>query len=85
MPEQRDNSGVAFKNEDRKSERHPVYSGPGQVDGKPCRIALWVNESKKTGKKFIGWQLQFEDDQDQRSPAERTAEQPDDWADDAPF
>ena len=47
------NTGVLFKKENRSSERAPNYEGNINVDGKDYRLAAWIKESSKTGKKFM--------------------------------
>ena len=47
----KDNSGVLFKAE-KKSDKHPDYTGNCLVSGKKMYIAAWVNESKD-GKKYM--------------------------------
>jgi hypothetical protein len=44
------NSGAIFKN-DKKSDKHPDYSGKINVEGKEYEIALWVKDGKN-GKFF---------------------------------
>jgi hypothetical protein len=47
-----DNRGKLFKNENRKSDKHPEYSGPCIVNGAKMKMSAWVNESS-TGKKYM--------------------------------
>lgn len=42
-----------FKKEDRTSEKSPEYEGRINIDGKDYRIAAWIKESSKNGKKFL--------------------------------
>lgn len=42
-----------FKKEDRTNEKSPEYEGRINIDGKDYRIAAWVKESSKNGKKFF--------------------------------
>jgi hypothetical protein len=53
--EQRNNSGVLFKNQNKKTDKHPDYTGNGIVEGKEKQIAMWVKEGKKG--KFFTWAL----------------------------
>ena len=47
----KDNSGALFKAE-KKSDKHPDYTGNCLVSGKKMYIAAWVNESHG-GKKYM--------------------------------
>jgi hypothetical protein len=47
-----DNRGKLYKNEDRKSDKSPEYSGPSIINGIEMNVAGWVNETKN-GKKFM--------------------------------
>lgn len=42
-----------FKKEDRSNPKSPEYEGRINIDGKDYRIAAWVKESSKNGKKFF--------------------------------
>ena len=50
--EQKDNEGALFKEENKKSDRHPDMTGKGLVGGTEYRIAGWSNTSK-AGKKYL--------------------------------
>jgi len=50
--EQKDNEGALFKEEDKKSDRHPDMTGKGLIAGTEYRIAAWSNTSK-AGKKYL--------------------------------
>jgi len=49
---QRDNSGVLFKNEKKDNERAPEYKGNITVDGKDYWLSAWIKEGKSG--KFMG-------------------------------
>jgi hypothetical protein len=49
---QRDNSGVLFKSDNRDNERAPHYKGNITVDGKDYWLSAWVKEGKSG--KFMG-------------------------------
>ena len=48
----KDNSGALFKEEEKKSEKHPDYKGNCLVNGERTYIAAWINESQG-GKKYM--------------------------------
>jgi hypothetical protein len=50
--------GVLFKNENKRGERDPDYSGSAQVKGQAYFLDAWIKESKKPGgKKFMSLRL----------------------------
>jgi len=46
------NRGALFRNEQRKTEKHPDYTGTIDIEGVEYRLAGWVRESKQ-GRKFL--------------------------------
>lgn len=44
--EMKDNSGSLFREQDKKSEKSPDYTGKVKIDGKELRIAGWIKQSK---------------------------------------
>lgn len=49
----KDNSGVLFKNANKTNDKQPDYTGTVTVNGKELRIAAWENESKDKKTKFL--------------------------------
>jgi hypothetical protein len=47
------NRGEFYREEDKKNPKGPDYTGSLDVNGVPHRLAGWIKESKKTGKKFL--------------------------------
>lgn len=47
MASNKNNSGVLFKSDRKKTERHPDYTGSAVVDGEDYRISAWVKDGKK--------------------------------------
>jgi hypothetical protein len=44
------NSGMMARNENRKSDRHPEFSGSINVEGVDYWLSAWVNEGRPGGK-----------------------------------
>lgn len=60
MPEyDNTNRGVLFKNDDKKTDKHPDYTGTINVDGTDFRLSAWIKTGKKGGK-FMSLSVQNE-------------------------
>lgn len=55
--EERDNSGTAFPNDYKTTEKHPDYRGNIIVNGQKLEVAIW----KKKGKKGEFFSLSFQE------------------------
>lgn len=44
------NSGIMARNENRKTDKHPEFSGSINVEGTDYWLSAWVNEGKPGGK-----------------------------------
>lgn len=64
--QQKDNSGVLFKNDKRESDNHPNYKGSAMVDGSEYWLSAWVNKSKN-GQMYMSVSLTPRDNQQQQS------------------
>lgn len=83
------NSGILARNENRKTDKHPEFTGSINVDGVDYWISAWVNEGKAggkmEGKKYFSLKVNAKE---QRAPAQgRPAPFKDDPSidDDVPF
>jgi hypothetical protein len=81
MNEQRDMTGILFKNDKGDNPRRPDYTGNITVNGEMFRLAGWVKQGKKGS--FLG--LAVSEPRNQQ--AEQKAPEPtlDDFDDDIPF
>ena len=50
--QQKDNSGVLFKNLDKTTETDPDYKGHAMIDGTDFHFNAWINTSK-AGQKYM--------------------------------
>lgn len=74
------NSGALFRNDRRKNDRAPEYTGKCDIGGKEFWISAWVKESKNTGKKFFS--LSFDPvDSDYSAPSQASHQE----SEDVPF
>lgn len=51
--EQKQNTGVLFVVDDKKSDRHPDYNGQIDVDGVAYWVSGWKKKSLKDGKPYL--------------------------------
>jgi len=76
--QQRDGSGILFKNDKKTQDKHPDYRGEATVGGKQWRLAGWIKDGR-TGK-FLS--LAFSEPQAQQAPQTGQAAKPEPPADD---
>ncbi len=73
--EQRELSGVLFKEHDKKNERGPDYTGSATIAGTAYRIAAWIKTGAKGGK-FMSLAFSIPQSRDEPAPT-TTAEDED--------
>jgi uncharacterized protein (DUF736 family) len=77
MPyEMKDNSGSLFKEQEKKSEKSPDYSGDCMIDGTVYRMAAWIQESS-SGRKYMSMKFSPKDQpaKPAAKPQRRTADE----------
>lgn len=62
---ERYNSGGCWFNQERKSEKHPQYSGTINVEGVEYFIDTWVKDSNRNeGEKFLSFSVKRKEKQE---------------------
>lgn len=70
--EVRDNSGTLFRNDKKRNEKSPEYTGAARIDGVDYWINGWVKESKN-GTKFFSFAFKAKDAPKQQSKPASTS------------
>ncbi len=64
------NRAVLFKNENKKTETHPDYTGNLNFEGVDCFLDAWIKTSE-SGRKFMSLSVKRKDKQTQEAPPAR--------------
>ena len=84
----RTNTGTLGRNTERKSDKHPEYTGSLNVGGVEYWLSGWVRvageSSKRAGEKFISMKLEPKEQQP-AAPARQAPAPQADLTDDVPF
>lgn len=62
-------SGAIFKNEKRRSENSPDYTGQCEIDGTEYWMSAWIKTPRSGGKKFMSLAFTQKDVPSNTSPA----------------
>ena len=77
------NRGAIWKNEDRKSDKHPQYKGSITVDGVDYWLSAWIGNKDNPKAPALSLSVQAKDEQ--AKPVKAAATPADDFDDDMPF
>jgi hypothetical protein len=69
------NRGVLFRETDKEKETDRDYSGSINVDGREFWLSGWINQSKRSGRKFLSLTIKPKDapQPEKPKPKESTA------------
>lgn len=81
--ETRDNSGRLFKNEEKKTDKHPDYSGEALVDGQTYFMDAWL-KTADSGRRWMSFSFKPKQQATQK-PASQPSKSLAQMDDDVPF
>jgi hypothetical protein len=73
--EQKDGQGSLFKNDEKKTDKHPDYRGDCTIGGQKYWLSAWIKEGKNG--KFMSLSIQPKEDKQGRRQAGKQEETPD--------
>lgn len=73
MGEQREGSGILFREHDKRSDRHPDFIGEATYQGQRIRIRGWEKQGKRVP--FLSLALEPYKEQRPRGDTERDADE----------
>lgn len=56
-------SGVLYKNQEKKTDKHPDYTGKAEVDGVEYWLSAWIKDGKEGKPKFMSLAFKRKDEQ----------------------
>lgn len=62
--DQKDMSGVLFRNDRKEKDTHPDYTGNARIDGRDYWLSAWIKDGRNG--KFMSLALKPKDDQPRR-------------------
>ncbi len=69
------NTAAAWRNNDKKTERHPGYSGTANVEGVLYFVDVWVKQ-RDNGEKFLSMSFKKRDKQEGAARADASDDVP---------
>ena len=73
--ETKEGAGSLFANDNKKTDKHPDYTGKCKIKGKLMVMSAWINKAKSSGKKYMS--LKFDDYKPKEQTMEYTTTAPD--------
>lgn len=83
--EQRDNSGVLFKNDRRENDKHPNAKGSALIDGVEYWVSSWTKEGQKGKFQSLSFERKDKDAKPKAKPKDEAWHARADDDDDIPF
>lgn len=81
--EQKDNTGVLFRNDRKGQDKHPDRKGECLIDGKPYWVAGWIKSGKNGD--FLSLAFTAKDAKPEKLDGKRAGERIEDIESDIPF